>query len=231
MPEFADRTEAGQLLARKLLRFKGEHPVVLALPRGGVPIGLEVALALDAPLDLVLVRKIGAPFQKELAVASVAEGAPPVLALNQDVITALGVPEEYVHRERDRQLAEIARRRALYLRGRKPIEVADRTVIVVDDGIATGATMRAALDAVRRRGPARLVLAVPVAAPETLETFRPLVDNVIALATPRWFGAIGVFYRDFRQLDDRDVIDLLDKAPPDRGGPPPPFDRAARGNG
>jgi len=209
---FRDREEAGDRLAHALLRFKDQHPVVLALPRGGVPVAWEVARQLEAPLDLVLVRKIGAPQQPELAVAAVVDGEKRELVVNEDVVEALAIPDTYLQREAARQVEEIERRRRLYLGGRAPIPVSDRTVIVVDDGVATGATTRAALRAVRRRGPARLILAVPVAPPETVESLAAEVDEVVCLATPSPFGAIGYFYDDFRQVEDEEVREILGRA-------------------
>jgi putative phosphoribosyl transferase len=209
---FADRTEAGRRLAERLGRFKDEAPVVLALPRGGVPVAYEVAKTLQAPLDLVLVRKIGAPFQPELAIGAVVDGERPELVVNRDVVGEYQIPAGYLASERERQLAEIERRRELYLAGRPRAEVRDRIAIVIDDGIATGATMEAALLATRRAAPKRLVLAVPVAPPDTLERLRPEVDEVVCLMVPGFLGAIGSFYRDFRQLDDEEVIELLQEA-------------------
>jgi putative phosphoribosyl transferase len=209
---FADRTEAGRRLAERLRHFKDQQPVVLALPRGGVPIAYEVARVLEAPLDLVLVRKIGAPFQPELAIGAVVDGERPELVLNRDLISEYGIPESYVEGERQRQLAEIERRRQQYLSARPRAPIRDRTAIVIDDGIATGATMEAALHATRRAEPRRLVLAVPVAPPDTLERLRPEVDEVVCLLVPAFLGAIGSFYRDFRQLRDEDVTRLLEDA-------------------
>jgi putative phosphoribosyl transferase len=209
---FANRTEAGRALADRLRHLKGERPVVLALPRGGVPVGFEVAKALGATLDVVLVRKIGAPFQPELAIGAVVDGSRPEAVLNQALIDECEIPESYLQAETARQLAEIERRRAVYLAGRARAEVAGHTAIVVDDGIATGATMEAALLATRRAGPKRLVLAVPVAPPDTIERLRSEVDEIVCLAMPRQLGAIGAFYADFRQLDDDEVIQLLEAA-------------------
>jgi putative phosphoribosyl transferase len=209
---FGNRSEAGRVLAQRLLAFKGERPVVLALPRGGVPVGFEVAQSLEAPLDLVLVRKIGAPFQPELAVGAVVDGAHPETVLNEEMIREFQIPERYLAEEGARQLQEIERRREIYLGGRARAPVERCTAIVVDDGIATGATMEAALHATRRANPKHLVLAVPVAPPDTIERLRPQVDEVVCLATPRVFGAIGPFYEDFRQLTDDQVIDLLRRA-------------------
>ena len=211
---FDDRRDAGRRLARELLRFKGHDPVVLALPRGGVPIGFEIAQALEAPLDLVLVRKIGAPFQPELAVAAVVDGEKMELVLNEDLLVALSLSEGYVREQAARQVEEIERRRQLYLEGRERVQIEGKTALVVDDGIATGATMRAALRAVRRRQPRRLVLAVPVAPPETVESLRSEVDEVVCLATPDYLGAIGSFYADFRQVGDDEVRELLGRAAP-----------------
>jgi putative phosphoribosyl transferase len=209
---FADRSDAGRKLAERLMHLAGASPVVLALPRGGVPVGFEIAKALGAPLDLVLVRKIGAPFQPELALGAVVDGSRAETVLNEDLVRELQIPEDYLAAASARQLDEIERRRELYLAGRASVPVEGRTAIVVDDGIATGATMEAALHATRRARPRRLVLAVPVAPPDTLERLRPQVDEVVCLAMPQLFGAIGAFYDDFRQLSDEEVVDLLRRA-------------------
>jgi putative phosphoribosyl transferase len=219
---FDDRRDAGRRLASALLRFKGRDPVVLALPRGGVPIGFEIAEALGAPLDLVLVRKIGAPFQPELAVAAVVDGEATELVLNEDFLKALSISEDYIRGQVDRQLEEIERRRRLYLEGRERVRVDGRTALVVDDGIATGATMRAALRAVRRRQPRWLVLAVPVAPPETIESLAKEVDEVVCLAMPDDLGAIGSFYVDFRQVGDDEVRELLERSAPGQRRPNAP---------
>jgi putative phosphoribosyl transferase len=221
---FRDRRDAGRQLAARLASCRGGDPVVLALPRGGVPIGAEIAKALDAPLDIVLVRKIGVPFQPELALGAIVDGEAPELLIDDQLMTMLAIPERYVEQQRLRQLKEIERRRRLYLEGRPPVAVAGRTAIVVDDGIATGYTMRAALRAIRRRGPARLVLAVPVAPPETIAALAAEVDEIVCLSTPDQFGAIGQFYKDFRQIEDAEVIALLRErsapATPPRSGRP-----------
>lgn len=214
---FRDRVDAGRRLAERLLAYRSQDPVVLALPRGGVPVGFEIAQALQAPLDLVLVRKIGSPWQPELAVGAVADGEHPCQAVNREILEELGIGEDYVRKEGQRQLAEIERRRALYLAGRAPVALAGKTAIVVDDGIATGATVEAALGSVRRRGPRAVVLAVPVAPPETLTRLKPLVDEIVCLAAPAFFGAISVFYQHFPQLEDEEVIDLLRRANPPTG--------------
>ena len=214
---FADRREAGERLAEALGKYKGRDVVVLAVPRGGVPVGLPVAEALDAPLDIVLVRKIGAPSQPELAVAAVVDGAHAQIVRNEEVLSMLGVSDDYMKQETERQLAEIERRRGLYLgdRVRPPLE--GRTVIVVDDGIATGATMRAALKGVRLNKPEHLVLAVPVAPPDTIERLRSEVDDIVCLSAPEAFLAIGQFYTAFDQLTDAEVVGLLARATPETG--------------
>ena len=206
---FSDRAEAGRRLAEQLQRFRADQPLVLALPRGGVTIGVEIARALAAPLDVVLVRKIGAPFQEELAIGAVADGEHPEMVVNRHITALLDIPESYLNEERDRQLIEIERRRKLYLAGRSRPGIAGKTAIVVDDGIATGATMRAALRAVRRAGPKRLVLAVPVAPAETIAELRHDVDEIVCLETPPDFGSISLYYEDFRQVTDSEVIAML----------------------
>ena len=210
---FVDRTEAGRKLAKALARYKDQRPVVLALPRGGVPVAAEVAAALDAPLDLILVRKIGVPYQPELAMGAVVDGIEPVTVRNEEVIRLAGVSEQEFNAIRDQQLAEIERRRKLYLGDRPHPPLAGRTVIVVDDGIATGATTRAALQASRMRKPSKLVLAVPVAPTDTLEKLRGEADEVVCLEDYEDFGAIGLFYSDFRQVSDTEVIELLARHP------------------
>lgn len=210
--QFLDRNQAGRRLADELLVFKDKRPVVLALPRGGLPIGYEAAKALAAPLDLIFVRKIGAPNQPELALGAVADGGHPITIRNDDVIRMLGVSESYLREEVRRKLAEIDRRRALYLSSRPRVEVKERTAIVVDDGIATGATVRAALRSVRKGEPAHLVLAVPVAPPETIEDLKDEADEVVCLETPVQFFAISMFYQNFEQLSDQEVIDWLKRA-------------------
>ncbi len=207
---FADRADAGRQLAERLKRFKSKNPVVLALPRGGVPIGREVAAALDAPMDLILVRKIGAPGQPELALGAVVDGARPELVVNEDVKAMLRVSDDYIAREEARQLKEIKRRRELWLGDRPRVAVKGRTALIVDDGIATGATVRAALHAVRRAAPAHLVLAAPVAPPDTIERLRDDADEVICLATPAAFWAISMFYAHFPQVADAEVSALMD---------------------
>ena len=210
--KFADSAAAGRQLATKLAHLKDRQTVVLALPRGGVAVGFEIARALDAPFDIVLVRKIGVPWQPELALGAVTDGTSPETFIDEDLATALDIPQSYVQEETARQIEEIERRRKVYCADRPPIGITGCTAIVVDDGIATGATMRVALGAVRRRNPAHLVLAVPVAAPETLAEFRNKADETVCLETPDMLGAIGFYYRDFHQMSDAEVTDLLARA-------------------
>jgi putative phosphoribosyl transferase len=206
---FIDRNDAGQKLAKALAAYKQQHPVVLALPRGGVPVAAKIATALDAPLDLIMVRKIGVPYQPELAMGAVVDGSEPVVVRNESVIRLSGVNEADFNTIRDQELAEIERRRKLYLGDRPHPELAGHVVIVVDDGIATGATTRAALRAIRSRKPAKLVLAVPVAPTSTLKELREEADDIVCLEDYENFGAIGFFYSDFRQVPDQEVIDFL----------------------
>ncbi len=206
---FRDRTEAGQLLAQRLASRAFLRPVVLALPRGGVPVAVEVARALSAPLDLLLVRKIGHPLQPELALGAIVDGDHPEMVINRQMEDVAIVHAEHVATAKAAALAEIERRRLLYFGVRKPVDVAHATAIVVDDGIATGATVRAALKALRHRHPRRIVLAVPVAPADALEALRPEVDEIICLDTPDAFFSVGQFYHDFRQVDDAEVIRLL----------------------
>jgi putative phosphoribosyl transferase len=211
---FTDRKEAGRQLAQALARYKGEPAVVLALPRGGVPVAAEVAAALNAPLDLILVRKIGVPFQPELAMGAVVDGDKPLVVRNEDVITLTGVGDSEFKKVCDNELAEIERRRERYLGGRARAEVEGKVAIVIDDGVATGATTRAALRATRARKPKTLVLAVPVAPTETLPAMREEADEVVCLEDHELFGAIGYYYSDFRQTSDQEVIDTLARFAP-----------------
>lgn len=206
---FPDRRRAGELLARELAGLGLEQPVVYVLPRGGVPVGVPIAKALGAPLDMLLVRKIGVPGQEELAAASVVDGETPDVILNLDIMRAAGLTRAEIDEAAKRQLKEIERRRALYLPARAPVRAEGRTAIIVDDGIATGASMRVAIAALKRRKPGRIVVAVPVAAAETVRDLLSEVDDVICLAAPERLGAVGYFYRDFHQLDDREVIEEL----------------------
>ena len=213
MMTFQDRSDAGRRLAKALAEYKGRSAVVLALPRGGVPVAAEVAAALDAPLDLILVRKIGVPTQPELAMGAVVDGAAPIIVRNEEVIELSGTTADEFDAACASELAEIERRRKLYIGKRPRAEITGRIVIVIDDGIATGATTRAALQAIRNRKPKELVLAVPVAPPDTITKLRREVDALICLETPELFGAIGYFYRDFRQVSDEEVIAILKRFP------------------
>jgi putative phosphoribosyl transferase len=206
---FANRSEAGRLLARRLATKHLADPVVLALPRGGVPVGAEIARRLGAPLDVVLVRKIGVPYQRELAAAAVMDGGDAEIVTNDDVMAQAGLVRADIERLARRELAEIERRRQAYLQGRGRVPLEGRTLILVDDGIATGASVRAALVALRRRRPRALVLAVPVAPADTIAALRSEVDDLVCLDTPEPFGAIGLHYRDFHQLSDGDVMRAL----------------------
>jgi len=210
---FANRSEAGRKLAAALARYANRGAVVLALPRGGVPVAREVAAALGATLDLVLVRKIGVPMQPELAMGAVVDGPRPLTVRNDDVIALAGVSQDEFDRVRDQEIAEIARRRQAYLGTRPHPDVAGRIAIIIDDGIATGATMRAALRAVRARKPEKLVLAVPVAPTDTLAELGDEADEIVCLEDHRAFGAIGYFYADFSQVSDREVTDILAEFP------------------
>jgi predicted phosphoribosyltransferase len=210
---FRNRSEAGRRLALALAGYKEQEPTILALPRGGVAIAAEVAAALDAPLDLILVRKVGVPFQPELAMGAVVDGGAPIIVRNEDVIRLADIDESEFKRICDSELAEIERRRQRYLGSRQRADVSGRTAIVVDDGIATGATTRAALRATRIRNPEKLVLAVPVAPTDTVAELRSEADEVICLEDHEFFGAIGTYYADFSQVSDETVIDILKRFP------------------
>lgn len=206
---FYDRHEAGRLLAQKLAHLRDQKPIVLALPRGGVPVGFEIAKALQAPLDVVLVRKIGVPTQPELALAAVVDGERARTSVNRELMEIFGLSEDYLAEQTEKQLAEIDRRRKLYVGDRPYLQVVGRTVIVVDDGIATGATVSAALEALRHAKPRRIVLAVPVAPQETVKELGEKVDELVCLMTPALFGAISRFYVDFHQIGDDEVVNYL----------------------
>jgi putative phosphoribosyl transferase len=210
---FRDRKEAGQKLAAALAGYKNQQVVVLALPRGGVPVAAEVAAALQAPLDLVLVRKVGVPQQPELAMGAVVDGGEPLVVRNEDVIALAGIDQSEFESVCENELAEIERRRQRYLGNRRRVDVAGRVTIVVYDGIATGATTRAALRATRMRNPSRLVLAVPVAPTESLAAMSQEADEVVCLEDHELFGAIGFYYADFRQTSDEEVIEILARFP------------------
>jgi putative phosphoribosyl transferase len=209
---FENRTSAGRALAQKLEARDYPNPVVYALPRGGVPIALEIAKKIQAPLDLLLVRKIGVPNHEELAAGSIVDGEKPDIIVNPAIVHAAQMTKTEFEVASARALKEIERRRALYLADAKPIPAKGATAILVDDGIATGASMRAAIEAVRRREPARVVVAVPVASREAAAEFSELADVFICIAAPLHFGAVGYYYRDFTQLTDEDVIALMQEA-------------------
>jgi len=204
---FGDRREAGRRLGERLTAFRAASPVILGLPRGGIPVAAEVARALDAPLDVLVVRKLGVPWHPELGFGAIGEGD--VAVLDPEVVSMAGIGpaemEDVIRSER----AELARRVDLYRGDRPPIPVQGRTVIVVDDGIATGGTVRAAIDVVRRRGAGHIVLAVPVAPPSTVQALRPLADEIVVLRSEEPFLAVGQFYEAFEQVTDEEVTRLL----------------------
>lgn len=208
---FRDRRDAGQKLAAKLSAYLGRPDImVLALPRGGVPVGYEVARALDAPLDLFLVRKLGVPGQEELAMGAIAAGG--VRVLNRDVVQMLNISNDVIDRVAAAESRELERRERLYRGDRPVLDVRGKTAILVDDGLATGSTMRAAIAALRQMRPASIVVAVPAAAPETCDEFRKEVDDIICAFTPRPFYAVGLWYEDFSQTTDEEVRTLLKAA-------------------
>lgn len=207
-PRFRDRTEAGRFLASRLGSYTGRPDVlVLALPRGGVPVGYEVARALGSPLDVFLVRKLGVPDHEELAMGAIATGG--VRVINEDVVASLGIPAAAIEEASDREARELERREAEYRDGRPAPDVRGRTVLLVDDGLATGSTMRAAVAALRQQGPAAIVVAVPIAARETCEELGELVEEIVCAATPHPFRAVGLWYDDFAQTTDEEVRALL----------------------
>jgi predicted phosphoribosyltransferase len=206
--QFADRHEAGKELAARLLTYQGQHDVtVLALPRGGVPVAFEIAEALGAPLDVFVVRKIGMPGHAEFAIGAIASGG--VRVLSEDVVRAYGVPHAAIEAVVTRERAELERREREYRGDRPPLALRDRTVILVDDGLATGSTMRAAVQAVRAMGPRRIVVAVPVGAPDTCAELTHTADEVVCARTPEPFSAVGLWYVDFSQTTDAEVHALL----------------------
>jgi predicted phosphoribosyltransferase len=208
---FEDRADAGRKLARQLAAYADRAGVlVLALPRGGVPVGFEVAKALRVPLDVFLVRKLGVPGHEELAMGALASGG--VRVINKDVVRGLGIPEEILDEVAAEEGQELRRREHTYRGDRSPPDVKGRTVILVDDGLATGSTMRAAVAALRRLGPARIIVAVPVGAPDTCAELAEEADEAVCALTPEPFLAVGMWYEDFRQTTDEEVRDLLDRA-------------------
>lgn len=209
---FASREEAGVLLAERLARMKLADPLVLALPRGGVPVAAEIARRLDAPLDVALVRKVGSPNEPELAIGAVADGETLELVLNARLVEELGVSEEFIGSAVARELASLEQRRRAYADVRPETAVAGRTVIVVDDGVATGMTMQAAMRSIRRQNPRALIAGVPVASRDAVAMLRGEADDVVCLRAPRRFGSVGAFYRSFGQVSDADVVALLKQA-------------------
>jgi putative phosphoribosyl transferase len=220
---FRNRIEAGQLLAGKLMRYANQpNVIVLGLPRGGVPVAFEVAKALYAPLDVFVVRKLGAPGHRELAMGAIATGG--VRVLDEEVVRGLGIPMEVIDAVTAEEERELKRRELAYRGSYSEPEVSGKTVILIDDGIATGSTMRAAVRALNAQHPARLIVAVPTAAGSTYLELRPEVDELVALMTPEPFYAVGVWYQDFGQTSDAEVTDLLERArsctaSPNGGGP------------
>jgi putative phosphoribosyl transferase len=207
---FEDREDAGRRLAGRLESYAGERPVVFALPRGGVPVGAEISRSLNAPLEVIVARKLGAPGQPEFGIGAVAPGG--VRILNERAVRALGIPEDYLERVSARESEEVERRLRLF-RGDRPYpDLMTRTAILVDDGLATGVTARAALLALSRMNPRRLVLAVPVCAPQTAGLLRPKTDDLICLLAPPDLEAIGLWYRNFEQVPDEEVVRLLKEA-------------------
>ena len=209
---FENRESAGRDLAEKVAAKSLPDPVVLALPRGGVPVAAEIAKVLKAPLDLLMVRKIGVPWQPELAAAAVIDGKDPQIVINQEVCALADVSRSYIDEAAKNELEEIERRRKLYLKDHPHAEVAGHSIIVVDDGIATGTTMRAVLKALRRKKPKSILLAVPVAPIEAIEALQSEVDDIVCLATPAPFYGIGLHYADFHQVPDEEVITTLEQA-------------------
>ena len=211
MIPFKDRRDAGRKLAQKLTAYAGQLDLLtLALPRGGVPVAYEVARALYAPLNVFLVRKLGLPGQEELAIGAIATGG--VRVLNRDIIRTLSIPDEVINFVARRELQELQRRERLYRGDRSPPEVRDRTIILIDDGLATGASMRAAVVSLRAQHPARIVVAVPIAAENVCEAFRTEVDEIICAVTPEPFYGVGRWYEDFSQITDQEVRILLEEA-------------------
>ena len=205
---FQDRAHAGQDLAKALSAYKGkDDTLLLALPRGGVPVAFEIAKELDLPLDVLLVRKLGVPWQKELAMGAIAEGD--IRYINQDVVSMLDIPETVIDDIAKAQMKELNRRKQLYRHDQTALDIEDKTIIIVDDGLATGATMHAAVNALKLAKPKRLIVAVPVGASETCLSLEEIADEVICLHTPDPFYAIGYWYRDFFQTSDQTVADLL----------------------
>lgn len=203
---FADRQDAGRQLAQALSAYKGQNPLILAIPRGAVPMGKTIAGLLEGELDVVLVRKLTSPYSSEFALGAIDESGWAYIA---DYAASAGGTPEYLEREKQRQMATLRERRSQYTPLRPPIDPAGRIAIIIDDGLATGSTMMAALHATRAKKPAKLICAVPVSPPDTLENIRPYCDEVVCLSTPEYFQAVGQFYQNFNQVSDEEVIDIL----------------------
>jgi len=209
-PPFRNRRDAGRKLAEKLLAYRGESPVVFGLPRGGVPVAYEVAEALAAPLGVIIARKLGAPDQPELGIGAVAQGGKRVL--NTRLSAHIGIPEEYIERITRREMAEISASETRFAAGGGTVDARGKTAILVDDGLATGVTARAAILAAKAMGPGKTILAAPVCAPQTSRLLRREVDKLVCLESPEELGAIGFWYRNFEQVSDEEVIALLEAA-------------------
>jgi putative phosphoribosyl transferase len=208
---FVDRADAGRVLARQLADYaKRKEVIVLALPRGGVPVAFEVARELNAPLDVFVVRKLGVPGQEELAMGAIASGD--VVVINDDVVQALKIPHEAIAEAVEHERQELARREAIYRGGRSVLDVEDKTVILIDDGLATGSTMRAAVTALRQKNPASVVVAVPIGAASTCAELRSIADDCICAIAPEHFRAVGLWYDDFAQTDDAEVCEMLSRS-------------------
>lgn len=211
---FADRADAGRRLARALRFYRDRDAVVLALPRGGLPVAAEIASALAAPLDVVLVRKIGVPWQPELAMGALVEGEPPIVARNEAIISAAAIDERAFAAATERARAQLEHARRRLVGDRPRATIAGHAAILVDDGVATGATARAALQSIRRRGAKTLTLAVPVASAEALAALKHEVDDLVCLEAPARFEAVGAFYVDFSQVEDEEAVTILSRISP-----------------
>lgn len=213
--KFKDRRQAGALLARELSKYRGEEDVViLALPRGGVPVAFEVARELEAPLDVFLVRKLGVPGQEELAMGAIADGG--IRVINKEVLPYLKITDEAIEQVAKKEEAELKRRRREYTGDREPIDITGKVAIIIDDGLATGSTMKAAIAAVKEKSPSKIIVGVPVAPPSTCDELEDSVDDMICLLKPEYFRAVGLWYDVFDQTSDQEVKDLLQKAESER---------------
>lgn len=209
---FHDRADAGKQLAVQLAKLSLPEPVILALPRGGVPVGAEVAQALQAPLDVILVRKVGAPDNEELAVAAIVDGEPPDIVLNREIVEVYGLHNDDLAALIKRERPELERRRLVYRSKRRAVSVSGKTVIVVDDGAATGTTMKVAIRALRKRSPRKIVVALPVAPPDVVIDLANEADQIVCVSQPAHFAALGYHYRQFQQVTDEEVVEILQSA-------------------